>query len=257
MSDQTPQDPYAGQPYYGQYPPQYPQQQYPQQPYPQQYGQYPPQPGNPYAYPYPYPYPYPPPPGRPGTATAAAVLAFVAAGLLIVAALILFTGASIIHDIGDSVRSNTDPTTTEFSFDGIVDLISATLLISGGVMFAGRKAAGRTMLATAAHRRGIVASTGSHASTPSAATVFDALLFAALGVIAIAIAPTTASSRAWLTAAAPANRPEDQAETCSPERSSSASTCTVCPSRISPASSARASVSPIAVCTSRRSGRAP
>src|SRR4051794_8813220 len=43
----------------------------------------------------------------------------------------------------------------------------------------------------------------------------------------------------------------------SAERSSSASTWTVCPSRISPLSRALARASPIAVCTRRRSGRAP
>jgi len=43
----------------------------------------------------------------------------------------------------------------------------------------------------------------------------------------------------------------------SPVKSSAASTSTSSPSRISPASSALASWSPIADCTSRRSGRAP
>src|ERR671937_146001 len=45
--------------------------------------------------------------------------------------------------------------------------------------------------------------------------------------------------------------------TLSPERSGSASTLTVWPSRTSPLSSALASVSPMDVWTSRRSGRAP
>ncbi len=96
-----------------------------------------------------------------------------------------------------------------------------------------------------------------------ATTVFYGLLFTALSVLSIAMA-FTGSAKAWLmnrTPAPPCRRcrtgDRQPVETVSPDRSSLASTLTVCPSRISPASRALARVSPIAVCTSRRSGRAP
>ena len=69
-----------------------------------------------------------------------------AGGMLIVAALFLFAGASIISDIGNSLNQNTDPTASELNIDAIINLIAAALLIAGGVMLTGRKVVGRTML---------------------------------------------------------------------------------------------------------------
>jgi len=215
VSEQTPQDPYAGQPYYG--PPQQPSGQYPAQypqPYPPQYQQQP-YPGYPQYAPYqhqPYPYAYPRPPGRPGTATAAAVLAFVAGGCLIVAALFLFAGASIINDIGSTLNQNTDPTTSELTIDGIINLIAAALLIAGGVMLTGRKVLGRTMLSIGS---GIVVACSIYwllRFNSFGATVFYALLFGALVVIAVCMAFTT-TSRAWLAAAQPSTQPSTKPAT--------------------------------------------
>jgi hypothetical protein len=228
MTDNEPQDPYAGQPYQP-YPPPgnpppaggYPQSGYPQSGYPQSgYPGYPPpNPGYaPQGYPppgypgYPPPgYPYPPArPGRPGSATAAAVIAFVAAGLLIIAAIFLFSGASATNDFGNDFNSDTSSATAELSFDGVVNLVAATLLIVGGVILTGRKAKGRTMIAVAtaiviaAAIYWMVRTSGSYGGT-----VFFALVFAALVIIAVSLA-STSTTRAWLAgqqAAAPTAPP--------------------------------------------------
>jgi hypothetical protein len=121
-----------------------------------------PQPGGPYAYPYlpqpgygpppGYGYPAPgygyPPPGdrRPGPLTAAAVLGYINAGLLILAAMILFSGASLISDLSDQ-DSTLDPgsITAELTFDGFLNLFAGGLLIAGAVLMSTRRAAGRTL----------------------------------------------------------------------------------------------------------------
>ncbi len=138
--------------------------------YPPPYPPYPPagqqQPGPAYGYPtypegypqgYPQAYPYYAPPGynayntspaygRPGTVIGAAVLAYVVAGLLILAGVILFSGASTINDIGDSFGADTSSATTELVLDGLLDLIVAGLLIAGGVNLSMRRPSGRTLL---------------------------------------------------------------------------------------------------------------
>jgi hypothetical protein len=110
---------------------------------------------------------YPPPPGypagflptyrayvapspyaaRPGAALGAAVVAYVLAGLLVVASFVLFTGAALVDD-ADRLDSNV-PATSELVFDGIVDLVAAGLLITGGVLLTLRRAHGRTVLLVA------------------------------------------------------------------------------------------------------------
>ena len=225
MTDQTPEDPYAGQPYYGQQPyeqqpygqspygqPQYGQPQYGQPQYGQpQYGQYgqqqypgyPPQQG----YPPPgYPYAYPPgygqrPPGRPGSVTAAAVLAYVAAGLLIFAALILFSSADFANSLGNDLNTDTSSTTGELAVDGVINLVAAGLLIVGAVMLAGRRLQGRLLLTIGT---GIVVVTAIYwiaRFNAYGGTVFFALLFSALVIVGLSLAYTTAA-REWLSATA-------------------------------------------------------
>ncbi|MEO9138427.1 MAG: hypothetical protein ABI345_05110 [Jatrophihabitans sp.] len=154
---QYPQYPAPGyaQPGYSQpgYPqPGCPQQGYPEQGYPAQaYAQpgYPPQPYAAYP-PQPYGYaPYPGAPqgpGRPGVATAAAVLAYVNAGLLILSGSFLLLGASIATDIERGYNNNTG-LSSELGFDGFLNLVTAGLLIAGAVMMTGRKPTGRILLA--------------------------------------------------------------------------------------------------------------
>src|SRR6476661_9069052 len=198
---ESPQDPYGGQPYYGQQPPAYPPPgYYPPQGYPQQGYPYAPQ-----AYGYPQPY-YPQQLRRPGTATTSSVLAFVNGGLLIAAAMLLFAGASLISDFGDATQSDTSFTTTEFTLDGLVNLLAAGLLIAGGVMFAGRRTTGRTLIVSGGL---IVIAAAIYWMTRFdgfATTVFYGLLFTALAVLSIAMS-YTATTKAWLTAAPPTQPP--------------------------------------------------
>ena len=205
---ESPQDPYGGQPYYGQQPPPGYQPGY-QQPGYQQPGSPPtgyyPQPGYPYGPPaYGYPQIYQPAGAqRPGTATTASVLAFVNGGLLIAAALLLFAGASVISDLGSATQTDTTFTTTEFRLDALINLLAAGLLIAGGVALAGRKSTGRTMIAVGSV---IVVAAAIYWMTRFDAfstTVFYGLLFAALSVLSIAMA-FTGSTKAWLHGKAPA-----------------------------------------------------
>jgi hypothetical protein len=216
-SDETPQDPYGGTPYYGPPPtqPGYGQQGYPQQ-YPPAYPQsgYPPGYGHPQqqayggypgAYPYPPYLPYAVPgTGRPGTVTASAVLAFVGGGLLIAAALLLFAGASVLSDLSSSMNADTDSTTTEFTLAGVVNLVTAGLLIAGGVTILGRKGTGRTMISVGGAIVIVAAVYWLARYNNFGATAVYALLFSALAIISMALA-FTSTARTWL-AGGPAGR---------------------------------------------------
>jgi hypothetical protein len=195
---ESPQDPYGGQPYYGQQPPPgYPPPgYYPPAGYP--YG--PPAYGYPQGYPPPY---YPQPLQRPGTATTSSVLAFVNGGLLIAAALLLFVGASVVGDLQNSGQFDMTYTTTEFRIDAVVNLLAAGLLIAGGVLFAGRRTVGRTLIVAGGVIVIVAAIYWLVRFDAFATVVFYALLFSALAIIAIAMG-YTAATKAWLSAAPPA-----------------------------------------------------
>jgi hypothetical protein len=198
-----PYDPNTG------YPPPMPPVQYPGQ-YPSYGGQYPPQQPMP-GYPAPH-YPgYPPPPGypgagypmggfgpqRPGPAMAAAVLAYVAAGLLIAGGILLFIGASVVNDFSTLTDNGHSLLTAELVLDGILNLIAGGLLIAGAVSFTGGANNGRILLSVGS---GIVIALSIYwiARTSGSATVW-ALIFAALVIVALSMAWTGTSS-AWLRA---------------------------------------------------------
>jgi hypothetical protein len=130
----------------------------------------------------------------------------VAAGFLIVAALFLFAGASLVNDFGNAVDQNTGSTSSELTIDGMVNMMAAVLLIAGGVMLTGRKPLGRTLLTVGS---GIVLACSIYwlvrFDSFGGGIVFYALLFGALAVLAVCMAYTT-TSRAWL-AAAPSTKP--------------------------------------------------
>lgn len=106
-------------------------------------------PGNPPTVPAPgNPRMYPPPwdSGRPRGVLAASVLAYIDAGLLILAGLMLFVGASAVDTWSNAFGASDNGITAELTIDGLVNLVSAGLQISGGVLMAARSERGRTML---------------------------------------------------------------------------------------------------------------
>lgn len=102
----------------------------------------------PYGYPG-YRYGYPPPaPPRPSAVTASAVLGFVAAGLLVLAGIMLFSGASALsslHNVANSARY-----TAELALDGFLNLLAAGLLIGGGTVMFSRRMHGRALYSVGA-----------------------------------------------------------------------------------------------------------
>ncbi|MDX6584525.1 MAG: hypothetical protein QOI10_3709 [Solirubrobacterales bacterium] len=174
-----------------------------------------PQPAGPYGYPpAPGPYGYPPAPGpygypgvpqgggRPGTLTASAVLGYITAGLLMIAALLLFTGASIINSVDNSSDGfDLSNFTAELTFDGFVDLLAAGLLIAGAVMMSGRRPTGRALYSVGGALVLVEAiywlgRWGSRLPDVGGLT-FDALLLSALAVIGLSLAWTPTGS-SWL-----------------------------------------------------------
>lgn len=154
------------------------------------YGQYPPYPPPGYGYP-----PYPPPDLRPGAATAAAVLGYIGAGLLILAGILLFFGASIVSTIEDVSGQTYHILTTELVVDGLLNLIAAGLLIGGAVGLTGRSAPGRTVLTVGC---GIVLVQSVYWLLRSdAASASWAFVFGALAVVALVLAWLNPVS-AWL-----------------------------------------------------------
>jgi hypothetical protein len=85
---------------------------------------------------------------RPGAVTAAAVLAHVTAGLLLVAALLLLATSSLVDGVDTALSGSSGGLTAELAVDAVINVAAATLLISGGVMASGRRPSGRGFLMT-------------------------------------------------------------------------------------------------------------
>lgn len=209
--------PYGGPPETGQPPmqpyapdnpvvPQYPPAGYPPAAYPP--GGYPGYPAVGYpgygAYPTGYPAAYPgyaidPRDVRPGATMGAAVLAYVTAGLLVLAGGLLLLGASIVADIESASNSHTTYG-VEFALDGTADLVASGLLIAGGVLLTGRKANGRVIMTVG---NGIVAALSLYwlirfGGVALAGFLFYTILFAALAVVSLVLSWLTPVT-AWLT----------------------------------------------------------
>lgn len=121
--------------------------------------------GQPYAFPSSQPTDYLPPPGgypapfapvyppyvmaarpRPGAALSASVLGYIDGGLLILAGLVLFFGASEIQSFDDSFGTNNGSLTTELILDGLLNMVVAGVLIAGAVGLTQRTRSGRVLL---------------------------------------------------------------------------------------------------------------
>ena len=190
MTDFEPQDPYGGRPAAGPF-------------YAPPYGYPPPDghpPQNPYAYPYVYPYPPGPPPTigrrRPGTTTAAAVVGWVTAGLLVIAATVLLAGSSATADIGDTFGVDTS-WASEFVVDGVINLVCAGLLVVGGIWLADGKPGGQLMLTVANLAIAADAVYWSVRFDSYAALIPSAVVLGALAAVGAALT-WTADTRTWL-----------------------------------------------------------
>jgi hypothetical protein len=126
------------------------------------YGQYPPG----YGYPPPYGYPgaygqpwaSPPPqaPRRPGQLITAAVLAFVQAGVVLLASLYLWFFAAVadvaVSEAGASATSSeVEALATEGAVLAVVQLVSAVLLVVGGIAALNRRSRASWLLLVTAH----------------------------------------------------------------------------------------------------------
>jgi hypothetical protein len=182
---------------------------YPNQPYPGPYGPpYGPPPyGYPGAYGYPGPWgPYPPAaPRRPGQALAAAVLAFVQAGVVAVASVYVFlfiSVARIATSEGGVPPTGVDPLVSEGTTVGWLQLASVVLLVAGGVLALGNRrrrtawlvlgAAFIAQLVLALYWGVRLASLGGSTGDPLHGFAWFALFFAvlpAVGLVLIAFGP--------------------------------------------------------------------
>lgn len=135
---------------------------------------------------------------RPGSVIGAAVLAFVAGGLLLLAAVVLFSSARFVHDLGDAWSTDSRSVTNELSVDAIVNLCAAALFVPGGVLLLGGRVFGQTLLAI-----GSVVTVAAtvywviRAQAEFSGTIVFAVLFGGLAVVAVSLAYAP-SSRAWL-----------------------------------------------------------
>jgi len=92
------------------------------------------------------PYPTQPAHDRPSTALAAAVIGWVLAALLFISAALLFFGATFLHDIESSGGYDGGRDVAELFIDGVLDIVAAGLLVSGGVALTSRNRHGRPLL---------------------------------------------------------------------------------------------------------------
>jgi hypothetical protein len=177
--------------------------------------------GVPYGYPPPYGYPgqygYPGPwgpvpptgPRRPGQVVAAAVLAFVQAGLVLLASVYVFFFASIarvaVLDAGGSV-GELDELANEGSVLALIQVLSVVALVVGGVLALGRRRRQAFPVLVGALALQVVLAVywgvrlsvvGNDLPGPDPATVFTwfSLFFAAMPVVALGLVLVGAGRR--------------------------------------------------------------
>jgi hypothetical protein len=141
---------------------------------------------------------YPPPwdSGRPAGLMAATVLAYIDAGLLILAGLLLLVGASAIDEWNNAFGGSGQSITAELTVDGVVNLVSAGLQIAGAVIMAGRNVHGRVVFSAGA---GVCVATGIYwvLRRPDSDVLVWAIVLTAMPVIGLVMA-WAPQSTAWL-----------------------------------------------------------
>jgi len=85
---------------------------------------------------------------RPSTATAAAVLGYVTAGFLIIAAIGLFAYAGDINDFNDTFETYAVDIGGELAALGALNLVLAVMILVGGIMLTRGRQVGRHLLET-------------------------------------------------------------------------------------------------------------
>lgn len=196
-------NPSYSEPYSAPYSPPYPPYPgaYSQPAYPGQYfsaAPAPPPPGYPGAYPAPWD------DGRPAGISAASVLAYVDAGFLILAGLLLLMGASAVDTWSNAFGSNDHSITAELATDGLINLIAAGLQIAGGVLIAGRAERGRGLL-TAGGVLCVVAGLYWIIRVHDVAVTIWAIVFVVLPIVAVALIWTEPATD-WLRGKDPRHR---------------------------------------------------
>jgi len=146
---------------------------------------------------------------RPAPVLAASVLAYVLAGLLILAGALLLFGASYFDSLGNEFNSDTSGVTTELAFDGIADLFAAGLLIAGGVSLTGRHLRGRSMLAVGAAITLVECVYWLVRTSAAGGAFVFVLVFGALAAISLVLVLSGAVSL-WLRGLPPALAPPDR-----------------------------------------------
>lgn len=136
---------------------------------------------------------------RPAGVMAAAVLGWIAAGLLLLAAGLLFFGAAFLHDVEAGTGLVGTGYVAEFTFDAIVNLVTVTLFIYGGVGLTSRRESGRLALAGGA---GIVVVESAYwlvrwTSRTGGAVIGYAVMFLVLAIACVVCAWAPPVSR-WL-----------------------------------------------------------
>ncbi len=141
---------------------------------------------------------------RPSSVLWAGVICYVMGGMLIVAAFILFVGASIVRSIDSLTDSNNIGTTVELIIDALVNFGVAGLLIAGGVMFTGGRARGRQLLTIGVAI--CLVECVYWIFLAHANTIIWTILFVILSIIALALAWTKETSE-WLRVTTMPNEP--------------------------------------------------
>ena len=133
---------------------------------------------------------------RPASIPAAGVLAYVDAGLLILAGLLLLVGASAVDSWNNAFGSHDNSITAELAADGLINMVAAGLQIAGAITIAARSERGRLLLTVGG---GLCIAAGVYwvLRVYDVGVVIWAIVFVTLPIVALALA-WSAPATDWL-----------------------------------------------------------